>query len=31
MPGKCELIRESEAEAFAEEFEREIHQHEKVG
>jgi hypothetical protein len=31
MPGKCELVRESEAEAFAEEFEREIHQHEKAG
>jgi len=31
MPGKCELIRESEAEAFAEEFEKEIQQHEKAG
>jgi hypothetical protein len=31
MPGRCELIRESEAEAFAEEFEKEIQQHEKAG
>ncbi len=31
MPGKAELIRESDAEAFAEEFEREVRQHEKAG
>ena len=31
MPGKVQLIRENEAEAFAEEFERELKQHEKVG
>jgi hypothetical protein len=31
MPGKAELVRESDAEAFAEEFEREIQQHEKAG
>jgi hypothetical protein len=31
MPGKCELIRESEAEAFAEELEKEVQQHEKAG
>ena len=31
MPGKCELIRESEADAFAAEFEREIQQHTKAG
>ena len=31
MPGKTELIRENEAEAFAEEFEREVRQHEKAG
>jgi hypothetical protein len=29
MPGRAELIRESEAEAFAEEFEREMRQHER--
>jgi hypothetical protein len=31
MPGKTELIREDEAEAFAEEFEREVRQHERTG
>jgi hypothetical protein len=31
MPGKKQLVRESEAEAFADEFEREIKQHEKAG
>jgi hypothetical protein len=31
MPGQYELIPETEAEAFAEEFEREVQQHEKVG
>jgi hypothetical protein len=31
MPGKAELIREDEAEAFAEEFEKEVRQHEKAG
>jgi len=31
MPGKAELIREDEAEAFAEEFEKEVRQHEKTG
>jgi hypothetical protein len=30
MPGKAELIQEDEAEAFAEEFEKEIRQHEKI-
>jgi hypothetical protein len=31
MPGRRDFVRESEAEAFAEEFEEEIRQHEKVG
>jgi hypothetical protein len=31
MPGEKELIRESEAEAFAEEFEREVRQHDEAG
>ena len=31
MPGHKELIRESEAEAFAEEFEREVRKHERAG
>ena len=31
MPGQTELIRENDAEAFAEEFEKEIRQHEKAG
>jgi hypothetical protein len=31
MPGRHELILEREAEAFAEELEREVHQHEKAG
>lgn len=30
MPGTTEFIRESEAEAFAEEFEKEVHQHDKA-
>jgi hypothetical protein len=30
MPGKAELIQEDEAEAFAEEFEKEIRQHERA-
>jgi len=31
MPGKPEFVREDEAESFAEEFEREVRQHEKAG
>jgi hypothetical protein len=31
MPGEYELIPESEAEGFAEELEREVHQHDKAG
>jgi hypothetical protein len=31
MPGQYELIPESDAEAFAEEFEREVQEHEKTG
>ena len=31
MPGRTELIRENDAEAFAEAFEREVRQHEKAG
>jgi Protein of unknown function (DUF3037) len=30
MPGKAELVREDEAEAFAEQFEKEVRQHEKI-